>query len=266
VLGTLLVLLMAAPVVAAPITRNEAFGAAANELPDFFAGDWRPAGELVLYRITGNTGAYVFMFANTPKPADGAPPEETPAAFAARQRASLVDDRKPFSSTASELYGEDRFATIFISADDTEPVVLRCFKGLPAQLVKEADALALAAKAGGSSALHVRRCLMLGMFDEAFLIEPATGTGQVLVVDMRTRSVVTEQEAQARAQTKRAAAVDPERVRLCQAAWARYRLGGKAAAELLSQPGPTSGGRPKSPVITNGESNKQPPVPGPQGK
>jgi hypothetical protein len=249
-LGALLLLLVAAPLVAAPVTRNEAFRAAASELPGFFAGDWRPAGELILYRPAGDAGAYVFMFASTPKAAD-----ETPAAFVARQRASLAAKGKTFSSTDSELYGEDRFATIFISADDTEPVVLRCFKGLPPQVVKEADALALGAKTGGS-AMRVRRCLALGAFDEAFVMDPATGTGGALVADMRTGLVATEAEVQARAQAKQAAAPDPDRVRLCQSAWARYRAGQSSAAP---------GARAKKVVLAPSEAKKQP-APGAQAK
>jgi hypothetical protein len=255
-IGVLLVFMLGAPLVAAPVTRNEAFRAAASQLPGFFAGAWQPAGELTLQGLAGGTGAFVFIFANGLENA-----KETPAAFVSRQRAGLAASGKGASADTSELYGEDRYATIFISAEDTEPVVLRCFKGLPAQIVKEADALALAAKAAGN-AWRVRRCLALGAFDEAFVLDPTASTGQALVVDMRTRSVVTEEDAKARAKAKPAPAPDPERIRLCQAAWAPYRAGDTATPQARA----VSGAPPKNGSVTAGSSKKQAPVQGPQGK
>ncbi len=122
----------------------------------------------------------------------------------------------------------------------------RCFKGLPPQVVKEAEALTLGAKANGGGTWRVRHGLMLGLFDEAFLLEPTTGAGRALVVDMRTRSVVPLEEAQARAHTKRAAVADPERIRQCQAAWARYRAAGKSAAAAPPKPQATAIGPSKN--------------------
>ena len=125
------------------------------------------------------------------------------------------------TGNTSELYGENRFASIVVSADDTEPPVLRCFLGLPPHVVKESDALALAAKTGGA-AWRVRHCLMLGLFDEAFSLETTTGS-TALVVEMRTRSSTSLADAKARALAKRVADPDPERVRKCQEAWNLYR-------------------------------------------
>jgi hypothetical protein len=232
--GALLFLLTASSIVAAPVTRDEAFRAAGSQLPGFFPGAWRPAGEMALQNLSGDTAAYVFMFSNLPEPAKGSAPEETPAAFVARQRVRLAKTGQPVSPSDSELYGEDRFATVFTAADDTEPVVLRCFKGLPSQVVKEVDALALGAKSG-AGAWRVRRCLMLGLFDEAFVLEPTSGTGGALVVDMRSRAVVTEEDAKARAKAKKALVPDSERIRMFQEAWAPYRTPGKAAT-FSSQP------------------------------
>ena len=57
--------------------------------------------------------------------------EDSPAGFVAKGRAKLAGDGKSASSDEPDLYGQGRFASIVISAADTEPVVLRCFKGLP---------------------------------------------------------------------------------------------------------------------------------------
>ena len=263
--AALIALLMAGPLSAAPVTRNEAYGAATNELPGFFAGPWHPAGELTLHNLSGDTVAYLFMFAGPRKQSNGEAQEETPAAFVTHERARLAGAGKSVSGDAPELYGEDRFASIVISANDSEPVVLRCFRGLPPQVVKEADALALAAKTRGAGAWRVRHCLMLGLFDEAYAIETPTGTPPALIVELRTRSVQTEEDAQVRAQSKRAAAPDPERIQQCQAGWARYRVADKFAATPPPNPVPGAGGRRKGSVVAD-ESTNQPLLPGPQGR
>jgi len=98
-----------------------------------------------------------------------------------------------------------------------------------------------------------------GLFDEAFVIEPATAPA-VLVVDMRTRSVVTQETRRC----ARRASVRYARSRThppVSGGLARYHAGGKSAATPLpNRLGP--GGRLKSVVITVGETNKQPLLPG----
>jgi hypothetical protein len=211
----------AVTLLAAPVTPRMAARAGAAEVQRFFPGGWQPAGEMILQDLAGDTAAYVLIYGDSGKAAGDAGAGSAPAAFLQAQRARLADQGKPATGNAAELYGEDRFATIFISASDTEPVVLRCFKGLPPQMVKEPEALALGAKAGGGKDLRVRHCLLLGLFDEAFLVEPTAG-GAAWVVDLRTGAAVSEQAAKARAQRKQAVA-DPERAGRCQAAWAKYR-------------------------------------------
>jgi hypothetical protein len=224
-LATFIPLLMTATLLAAPVKRDDACRAANAELPGFFPGPWHPVGEITLYNLSGDTAAYTFMFARPRPKSLGVAQEENPRAFVAKARQRLAGEGKVVAGDATELYGEDRFASIVISADDTEPPVLRCFVGLPPHVVKEADALALAAKKEGSGAGIVRHYLMLGLFDEAFLVGPPDGTA-ALVVDMRTRSVATREEAQTLARAKRASEPDPDRVRKCQEAWDRYRGAG----------------------------------------
>jgi hypothetical protein len=92
---------------------------------------------------------------------------------------------------------------------------MRCH-WLPGHVVREANAVALAGRTQRGGTWRVRRSLMLGFFDEAFVVEPAAGTGEALVVDLRTQAAVPEREARTRAQLRKAAAAsDPERERLC---------------------------------------------------
>ena len=77
------------------------------------------------------------------------------------------------------------------------------------------------------------------------MVEPATGTGEALVVDLRTQAAVPEREARARAQLRKAAAApDPERERLCAEAWAPYRTAKTTAVIPLAAPAGAKGGTP----------------------
>lgn len=231
--ATTLGLLMAATLVAAPVQRNNAFRAANAELPNFFPGTWQSVGELAMYNLSDEIVAYAFIFARPETKAVEATQERNPAAFVAKARKQLAKNGKTVTGNAAELYGENLFASIVISADDTEPPVLRCFLGLPPHVVKEADALALASKSGGAGVWRVRHCLMLGLFDEAFSLENATGTA-ALAVNMRTRKAMPYADAKARALAKPLIVPDAEQRSKCQEAWDRYRSAGKDV------PAPTS--------------------------
>ena len=231
---------LAAP--AAPVARDDAFRAAETELPRFYPGEWSAADEVPLYDLNGAVAAYAFIFERAAKRSAAA---EAPAAFVARARAAVAAAGAEATGYETELRGEDRYATIVIAADDAEPPVLRCHLGLPGHLVREANALDLAGRARRGVSWRVRQPLMLGFFDEAFVVEPATGTGDALVVDLRTQSAVPEREARARAQLRKAAAApDPERERLCAEAWAPYRTAKTTAVIPLAAPAGAKGGTP----------------------
>ncbi len=203
------------------VSRDEAYAAAVFELPSFFAGEWTPAGDIPLHTMSGDVVAFMFMFRRTQKAQESGAVDE-PFGFVEKARADIAGKGKEVSGYETELRGEDRFATIVISADDGEPPVIRCFRGLPPHVVRQKEALALAAGKGGG-VWRVRRCLMLGFFDEAFAVEPAGGSGEALVVELRMRVVESEKEARARGQVKKMAVRDMELVRMCQKAWAPYR-------------------------------------------
>ncbi|MGD9611916.1 MAG: hypothetical protein AB7V22_03355 [Kiritimatiellia bacterium] len=226
---------------AAPVARDDAFRAAETELPRFYPGDWAAADEVPLVDLSDTPRAYAFIFARAGKRSAAA---ETPAAFVAQARASIAAAGASATGYETELRGEDRYATIVVAADDAEPPVLRCHLGLPGHVVREANALALAGRARRGVAWRVRRPLMLGFFDEAFVLEPVSGTGEALVVDLRTQAAVPEREAKARAQLRQAVAPDPERERLCQEAWQPYRTAKATAVIPLATPAGANGGTP----------------------
>ena len=206
---------------AAPVPRETAFHVAAHQLPGYFAGPWQLAGEYALENLSGDTVAYAFIFSK-PSRQEFQSPEGgalAPTSFVARARARLRESGRPATGNMAELYGEDRFASIFVSAVDTEPPVLRCYRGLPPHLVKEADALDLVTKKRGAGAWRVRRRLMLGMFDEAYCLENAADTNAAVVVEMRSRSVATKTEAQARRPRRQTGTDETERIQMCRAAW-----------------------------------------------
>lgn len=216
-----------------PVSLETARRVAVARLPAFYAGSWRLADEYALENLSGETVAYTFVFSKSAQTSVAASGLRTlaPTSFVAKARANLKRAGKNVTGNSPELYGADTYASIVISADDTEPPVLRCFTGLPSEVVKETDALELISKQSGSGAWRVRRRLMLGMFDEAFLIENTAETSVVQVVDMRTGSVVTKAAALSRASVKKAAAVkDADRVRLCQAAWREAEAKSRSAA------------------------------------
>ena len=226
----------------APVARDDAFRAAETELPRFYPGEWAAADEVPLYDLNGAVAAYAFIFECGAKRAAAA---EAPAAFVAQARAIIAAAGVEATGYETELRGEDRYATIVIAADDAEPPVLRCHLGLPGHVVREANALALAGRIQRGGTWRVRRPLMLGFFDEAFVVEPAAGTGDALVVDLRTQAAVPEREAQARAQLRKAAAApDPERERLCAEAWQPYRAAKATAMVPLAMPAGAKGGTP----------------------
>ena len=247
IMGAALGWALAAP--AAPVARDEAFRAAVSELPQFYPGDWTAADEVPLYDLSGDVAAYAFIFERAEKRAAAA---ETPAAFVARARANVAAAGAEATGYETELRGEDRYATIVVAADDAEPPTLRCHLGLPGHVVRAANALALAGKANSGIGWRVSRSLMLGFFDEAFLLEPAAGTGDALVVDLRTQAAMPESDARARAQLRKAAAPDPERERACAEAWEPYRAAKATAVIPLATP-PPAGGAGKAAVV--------PPVP-----
>ena len=231
---------LAAP--AAPVARDDAFRAAETELPRFYPGDWTAADETPLYALDGAVAAYAFIFERAGKRGAAT---ETPAAFVARARAAVAAAGAEATGYETELRGEDRYATIVIAADDAEPPVLRCHLGLPGHVVRAANAAALAGRVRSGGAWRVRRPLMLGFFDEAFVVEPAAGTGEALVVDLRTQAAVSEREARARAKLRKAAAApDPERERLCAEAWQPYRAANATAVIPLAVPAAAKGGTP----------------------
>ena len=230
---------------AAPVARDTAYQVAVSQLPGFYPGSWQLSGEYALESLSGETQAFIFMFSRASKlgVAGADTPALAPTSFVARTRSRLKAEGRTVNGHAPELYGESAYASIVISADDAEPPVLRCFQGLPAQVVKEEDALALVAKKGGAGSWRVSRRLMLGMFDEAFCLEDVSGAHGEQVADMRSGAVLPTSEALSRAPRKQAAADDAERVSRCQAAWreavAQSRKG--AAAEPA---GPVRAGRP----------------------
>jgi hypothetical protein len=219
-------LLLAVSVKASPVSKDEALRAATSELPGFFNGPWQQAGEFPLHNLEEETVAYTFIFARAQSVKGGAAESLIPSEYITKKRQSLTDAGKSVSGNESVLYGSEHFASIVISADDTEPVVLRCFLGLPAQEVKRADACALAARKNGAAAWRVSQSLMLGLFDEAFCVEKEDGSER-LVVDMRSGAVVTYAAAKAVALKKKRAVADDELIRLCKIAWSKYRVAGK---------------------------------------
>jgi hypothetical protein len=217
-----LALLATLPLQAEPVTRDAAFRAASAELPAFFPGAWTPADEIELYDLQGDIAAYIFMFTRPEKSAAQSAAPASPRDFVAARRRDLTAAGKSVDGNNEELYGADRFASIVISADDTEPPVLRCFKGLPPQLAKEAEALALASSRHRGRSWTVRRYLMLSLFDEAYSID-AQDTAEQIVVDMRSRTVVTHADAESYEAKRTAVQRDPQKVNRCREAWARYQ-------------------------------------------
>ncbi len=199
----------------APVDRAAALRAAADRLPTFFSGSWLRVDDFSMVDPEGTTRAYTVVFhqGDTRNAA-------SPANFLARVRQQKRAAGRQINENSSDLYGSDRYASIVVSADDTEPVVIRCYRGLPATLVKLEAAQKLA-RATGKSDLRLAQHLMLGMFDETVLLESPDGSERV-VVDMRTRTTTSLQEAQTRAKRKTGVTRSKKFIEQCRMAWAPY--------------------------------------------
>ena len=232
--GLLFPLLAACAAVAEPVARDTAFLVASGQLPAYYPGPWQLSDEYRLENLSGETVAYTFIF----RKKDANPVDAVaPTSFVQRARSRLKGEGVTATENTPELYGEALFASIVISAEDTEPPLLRCFQGLPSHVVKEAAALALVAKKRGPAAWRVKHRLMLGMFDEAFCLENAEDAAAAQVVDMRTGTLLTKAEVELRVRARQAAPGDAERVRMCRAAWQEaVAQGAKCAAP--GQPAP----------------------------
>lgn len=226
IIVTIIAFLISTTVTADPIQRNDALIAARTELPVFFAGSWQLTDEFTLHNLSGDTVAYTFMFVRPQPKSTEVAQEKNPTKFVKEKRTKLALEKTALSGNESSLYGEELFASIVISADDTEPVVLRCFRGLPPHLVKTSDAIDLATERNQGGAWKIREYLMMGLFDEAFSVEASDDT-PALVVDMRTRSIVTHAAAKKHALAKKQTAPDAEKIRMCKKAWSRYHLAEK---------------------------------------
>lgn len=233
--GLLFLLPAACAALAEPVARDTAFLVASCQLPAFYPGPWQLSDEYRLENLAGGTVAYTFIF----RKKDAKPGEAVaPTSFVQRARSRLKGEGVPATENAPELYGEALFASIVISADDTEPPLLRCFQGLPPHVVKEEAALALVAKKRGPAAWRVKHRLMLGMFDEAFCLENAEDAAAAQVVDMRTGTLLTKAEAELRVRARRQTSPgDAERVRMCRAAW-QEAVAQSAKCAAPGQPAP----------------------------
>lgn len=237
----------------APVERDTAFQVAASQLPVYFEGAWALADEFELFNLDGNVVAFTFVFSRQQKQAGDGDGSASPADYVAKTRERLTADGQAVSGNEAELYGESNYASIVISADDTEPPVLRCYLGLPPHVVKEKNALAMVSKSKGGGVWQMRRRLMLGLFDEAFLCGKAGALSADVVVEMRSGAIVSKTEADTIARGKKAVAPDPERRRLSQEAWRSLASASKAAAAKQPVPGNLAG-KPKKAVTVGAEA------------
>lgn len=225
--------LAAGQAAAEPVARNTAYHAARTELPGFFPGQWEPADEIILHDINENIVAYAFVFIRNGKTAAANNTSyKKPADFVEAQRAELTQAGKQINGNNPELYGEDRYATVFISADDTEPPVLRCFLGLPPQLVKAEKARTMSKEHAGGE-WRIRTFLMQGLFDESFVLESTANPENLLLADTRVNQIMTTAEATTRAAGMKESNVeDSAKASLCKKAWQQY----KTAAKIHNAP------------------------------
>ncbi len=212
----------------AQVDRDVALLAAQTTLPSFFPGSWTPVDELDLHLPSGGLAVYVFVFEkeNTRDGLRLAAGSPSPSDFVIQARQAMEAEGQTVSGREEPLYGLDRYATIYISADDSEPPVLRCFEGLPTLLVRSENALQRAGRQTGSNGWRIHRLLMTGLFDETYELEHQDLPGDSLVVELRSATVRSMTETERKRHAVKPAE-DSERQRLSRKAWDRYRKGGQ---------------------------------------
>lgn len=232
-----LVVVLALPSVntmANPVSRETALRAATTELPRFFPGNWKLHEEFVLYDIDLQPAAYAFVFSREDQIKEAV--FELPEGFVPKKHPSRNPDRQNTEIVPKEN-DHRQYSTIFISALDSEPPVIRCFSGLPPQRHNEERALTMAdAEMPQNDASPVVRHLMLGFFDEAVAIINKEAPDSALVADLRGNQVLPLEEVRARVEEVKAQREpDPELVRLSRLAWQKHKTSGRLHGATLLQ-------------------------------
>jgi hypothetical protein len=140
---------------------NVAIIAAADYLPSYYPGDWQYFDHFVCYDINGVPAAYTIIFRdpnalladmnelNTSMENLRQRHRDTENRISERLAAlppqdansdeTLKSIRKEKSKLIRSQYFTGAFATVMTAAVETEPVLLRCYRGLPDFLVKQAE-------------------------------------------------------------------------------------------------------------------------------
>ena len=229
-------ILSAAAALSAPVGRPTALRAADAELPGFFPGQWELEDELVLYDLDLTAAAYTFTFRRSDLIKEQ--PLELAAEIAGKKKLppAAPGRQEPAATQPPE---HQQYATIVISARDSEPPVIRCFRGQPPQRANEQRALALAREAAPQYAPSTIHHLLLGFFDEAVAIISEDDPDDALVADLRGNRTFPLAEVRERAAAiSNAMEPDPERISLSRQAWRKYKTAGRIdGAPLLQSTG-----------------------------
>ncbi len=220
-----------------PVSRATALRAATTELPRFFAGEWKLHDEFVLYDVDLQPAAYAFVFSREDLIKEAV--LELPDGLVPKKR-PVRDITRPDTAAGQEDPDKQQFSTIFISARDSEPPVIRCFRGIPPRQDTEERALALAGETMPQNDVSpVIRHLMLGFFDEAVAIISEDDPDDALVADLRGNRTFPLAEVRERAAAiSNAMEPDPERISLSRQAWRKYKTAGRIdGAPLLQSTG-----------------------------
>ncbi|MFC1839665.1 hypothetical protein ACFL1N_08800 [Thermodesulfobacteriota bacterium] len=194
--------------------------AARDKLHLFFPGEWSYFDYFVLYNLADEPAAYAVIFSNQntakakladlEKPMDNirehikshsSSIEKIISSHGKSGKAKNMEIskvQKEIDKLNNRLRHKDSYVTVITGAQDTLPVVLKCYRGLPNLFVKKKEAHNLINNKYPEREWHFQRYLYLGTFDESIQFihtekeyKNTEESSELVpfIVDLRSRSI-----------------------------------------------------------------------------
>jgi hypothetical protein len=237
------------------IEAGTAINAARIYLPRFFKGDWEYFQHIIYYDLDNTPSAIAVIFTR-PTEEGLQSLEEIERSFRVQtvrqeqladeyrktlglgdlsgkqksQRLSEINNR--MNAIERSMKGSDRFITVVTGARDTQPVVIKCHRGLPETIAEKERMRSAISKQSPNAKLQPGKTYFLGMFDSLQELTALDSGGKKLY-HFRTGKLLNEADITARYQAnkeQRRKVLDLKRVSHNRSKWLQYSTQGSAEA------------------------------------
>ena len=274
------------------IETGTAINAARIYLPRFFKGDWEYFQHIIYYDLDNTPSAIAVIFT---RPTEGIQSleeiERMIGVQSVRQeqvadeyrktlelndlsgkqkRQQLLEIQNRISAIESTIKGSDTFITVVTGARDTQPVVIKCHRGLPDTIAGKERMRRAISKQSPNAKLQPGKPYFLGMFD-SFQELTALDSGGKKLYHFRTGKLLNVADITARYQAnkeQRRKVQDPKRVSHNRAKWLQCSIQGSAEAAGIKKIEPSDKKNTQNQHATMHpvESNDSKPFPNPKRK